>query len=149
MENSARENPKKPGKKQAAIKRELANSVWQKKGKNMNELVYEGRARDFSIVPDELTYAGKYLTHGEKAMWLAIFSCNRQQDPITRVSWPGVERLAVMLGVRERQALTYLKGLKEKDLLLTRRRQDQLSLMVLLDPPKEWMEETLEKLESC
>lgn len=147
MKNLPDENQKKATSKRAAYKRELARSVWKKNEKNMSELIYEGRAAGFTVIPDEVIYSGEYLTHGEKTMWLAIFSHNYQQDQMTRVSWPGVERLAILNGIGERQALIYLKGLKDKDLLLTRRRQDKSSLMILLDPPKKWMEETQKKLD--
>jgi len=132
------------------FKKELAKLVYDKHGisppEEVDELEYTGRARGFLIIPEEFIYAGNYLSHGEKMAWLAIFMHNWNPNPAYRVSWPGREKLAAILGVTPRQVTRYLDGLRQKGLLKTRRRLDKTSLYLLDDPPKEWMHDTKRKL---
>lgn len=109
------------------------------------ELQYEGRAKNFLIIPDEILYSSKHLSHGAKITWMAIFKHN-WADLMERICWPGVERLATIVGVSGRQQQVYLKELKDKQLLLTKRRKDKTNLYVLLDPPVKWMKETKKNL---
>ena len=134
--------------KQKKYRKELARMVYHKHRIEppSDELGYEGRATGFLIIPDEFIYAGDHLSHGEKMTWLAIFKHNWAPDPTYRVSWPGRETLGVIIGASVRQVTRYLQGLREKGLLLSRRRLDKTSLHVLKDPPRTWMNDTLRKL---
>lgn len=137
--------------KRRQYKKELARSIYMRHRMNPpttgDELEYTGRAKDFFVVLDKLIYSQKYLPHSEAMTWLAIFSHNKDCNPTYRVSWPGRERLAIILGKSVGQVSRYLRGLKEKKLLLMQQRPNKTALYLLNDPPKEWMEETLKELE--
>lgn len=152
---AARKPPRSPKEKEqrrvlSLLKRELALQVYDKKGIDpasiANELRYQGRARGFLVIPNELIFSGNHLSLGEKVTWIAIFLHNWNPDPLYRVSWPGRERLALIIGKSVRQVSTYLAGLRRKNLLLTKRRLDRPSLYLLMDPPLRWMNETKREL---
>ena len=103
------------------------------------------RGKGFLIIPQELVWAGRNLSHGERMTWLAIFQHNWTKDQTERVSWPGRKKLAVMLGISVRQLTTYLDGLKRKGLLKSKRRANNTNLYLLKDPLKVWMRETERK----
>lgn len=137
-------------RKRLLYRREQALRFYRKAGmaplSTSDQLRYEGRAKGFLIVPDELIYSGKQLSLGEKVVWLAIFLHNWNPDQSYRVSWPGRERLAIISGKSVRQVSNYLKGLKRKNLLQTIRRLDKPSLYLLKDPPAQWMVTTKKEL---
>ena len=136
-------------KREAIFRKEIAKSMRENQGySERDELEYKGRASGFVVLPDEFTYTGGHLSHGAKMTWIAIFRHNYSQDPTYRVSWPGRERLAILICRSVRQVTTYLMELKEKGLLLTQRRKDKTSYYLLYDPPIEWMKETKEKIET-
>jgi hypothetical protein len=146
--------PQEKGKRRSrsVFRRELALRVYEKEGINppltVDELRYNGRSKGFLVVPTEFVFSSRHLSLGEKAVWLAIFLHNWNPDPTYRVSWPGRERLALIVGKSVRQVSTYLGGLRKKGLLKTKRRLDRTSLYLLWDPPQRWMEETKKELEN-
>ena len=137
-------------RKRQEYKKELAKMVYRKNGMNPpdegDEFRYEGRANGFLTIPMELIYTGEELSHGAFRLWLILFRHNWDEDPAYRVSWPGRERLAALMGVSTRQVSDYLKELKEAGLLFSRRRLDNTNLCVLHDPKFEWMEAKIREL---
>lgn len=107
---------------------------------------YAGRKRGFLIIPDEFSYSGRHLTHGEKWTWLALFLHDWRPDGQRWRCFPSIERLAIIIGKSTRQVKDYLAGLKKKEVLQALRRVNRTNFYILHDPPKEWMEETKRKL---
>ena len=133
--------PNKSKKYQKEIKKGLAMSVHQ--NQKEDKLEYSGRVKDVLILPNEITLSGKNLTHGEMRTWIAIFSyC--YNEPY-RISWPGRKELAELIGASERGITRYLNGLKEKGLLLSKRRNNQTALYILCEPPKNWKSKKRQK----
>ena len=127
-------------KRRGEFLKELASQMEAPEEKDGME--YEGRAKGFQPVPDEICYVGGFLTPGERLCWLALHRHVWERDPEKAICWPGRERLALMIGVSPRQVTTYLNGLRRKGLLKSRRRQNKTSLYFLFDPPKSAMRKT-------
>lgn len=111
------------------------------------EYQYAGRASGFLILPDEFTFSGKHLSHGEKMTWLALFRHDWRAEAHRWRCFPSRERLGIILGVGKRQVSTYLKGLEDKKVLIRLLRPNMTTRYRLKDPPKEWMEGTKRKIE--
>lgn len=101
------------------------------------------------IVPDEQIKCGTFLTHGEYRLWQEIFHHDWEKDEKKRVCWPGKETLAILMGVSTRQLETYLRGLKDKELLTISRRRGMTTYYHLLDIPKKYMLKTEELIEKA
>jgi len=147
-ENFALEQSETRRRKQEIYKRELAKPVYDENGIEPSSLEYAGRSKDFLIVPDEVVFAGRHLSHGEARLWTCIFSFIRKTDPDFRVCFPGRAKLSLLLGITPRQTSTLLEGLRRKNLLLTKKRLGLTSIYVLRDPPKSWLLDMHRKLRS-
>ena len=117
---------------------------------NKDNFEYAGRAKGFLIIPDEVVFAGKHMSHGMVRLWIAIFKHNWAKDEKERICWPGRERLGLMAGVKVDQVDRIIKDLqKERLLTVTKRWGGLTNLYTLHDPPKEWMEETFAEIEKA
>lgn len=132
------------------VEKEWYEKEEEKQEANKDNFKYEGRAKGFLIIPDEVVYAGKHMSHGMVRLWLAIFKHNWAKDEKERVCWPGRERLGLMAGIKVDQVDRIIKDLIRKKLLTVTKRWGGLTnLYTLHDPPKEWMEETLAEIEKA
>ncbi len=132
------------------IEKEWWEKEEEREEANKDNYKYAGRAKGFLIIPDEVVYAGKHMTHGAVRMWIAIFKHNWAKDEKDRACFPGRERLAIMCGISVVQADRLIGELKEKKVLIVEKRWGGLTnLYILHDPPKEWMEKTFAEIEKA
>ena len=139
------EKQRRRARREDVFRKELAMRVYNKHGLRPlpeEQLEYRGRMKGFSVIGDELTFCGKNLSVGARALWLVLFASCRADDPRFRVSWFRRDSLAALLGKSDRAVGGWLRELEDKGLLKSKRRLGHASLRLLFDPPKKWARET-------